>query len=82
MSILRKLSPKIASLSYFDPITGTYDSNVIPYPIGNSSGKTMKPFLNSQNDVIWRNDAIMTSNEVKNGRFTKIVTENREFELF
>ena len=47
MSILTK---KIAHLSSFDPITGTFDRNVIHYHIGNSSGNPMTPFSNSHND--------------------------------
>ena len=42
-------------------ITCTFCTNMIHYPLGNSPGNPMAPFSNSQNDVIWSHDVIMTS---------------------
>ena len=54
----------------FDPVIVTFDTNLIPYPIGNSQGNLMEPFSNSQNFVIWRNDVIMTSKMAIFGPFS------------
>ena len=50
MAIFGPFSPQFTYLSTTDPITVTFDTNVIPYPIGNLPGNPMVPFLNSQND--------------------------------
>ena len=54
-------TPKNAYFSDFDPISATFSANIIPYPIGNSSGNSMVPFSKSQNYVICLYDVIITS---------------------
>ena len=56
--------PDIAHLITFYPITTTFDTSIIPYPIWNSRGNLMAPFWNSQNDFfldIWRHNDVKWS---------------------
>ena len=71
MPILGPFWLDTANLSYFDHITITNDTNLIPYPIGNSSGNPMVSSSNSQNYVIWSHAVKMA-----------ILTRYGEFELF
>ena len=64
MVIFGPFWPDIAHLSPFDPITSTCDTNIIPYPIGNSPRSLVVPFWNSQNDFfqeVWRHNGVKWS---------------------
>ena len=59
MVIFCPFKTKITYLGYFNPISVTLNTNLVPYPIENQAMNTMVAFSDSQNDVIWRYDIIM-----------------------
>lgn len=54
-------TPKYACSIDVDTVNVTLHTNLITYPIGNSPGNSMAPFLNFQNFAIWTYDVIITS---------------------